>query len=142
MRGLVDKWCLSKKEQQYNQLHVLTTESSLNICRCCYMCMNSLCCHQVTVVVLEFCQMEEKLKGDCCINMLSSMCNYNLWYCVLPGSPWKIDIVSAANITASGNGLQLVPVNRPAHFEVKTGGYGHVGDAGIQVQVTCKSRLP
>ena len=51
---------------------------------------------------------------------------------LLTDSPWRVDIRSAATMTAGGSGLQMVPVGVRANFEVKTGGIDH-GDIRIAI---------
>lgn len=47
--------------------------------------------------------------------MLFSLCS---------GSPFNIDIVDSSNVTVSGDGLSLVPVNRTASFQIHGSGGG------------------
>ena len=59
----------------------------------------------------------------------------NVLLFIISDSPWRVDIKSAANMTVGGSGLQMVPINTHACFEVKTGGLDH-GD--IRINITCK----
>ena len=56
---------------------------------------------------------------------------------LLSGSPWRVEIRSAAHVTATGQGLQLVQVRHPAMFEVRAGP-GSPADAMVTASVTCK----
>ena len=61
---------------------------------------------------------------------------YHKFVLVLIGSPWRVDIRSAAHISASGRGLQMVPARVPASFDVQTGGTGQ--DGSLVTTVLCK----
>ncbi|CAH1781771.1 unnamed protein product [Owenia fusiformis] len=43
----------------------------------------------------------------------------------VPGSPWSIKVVDASRVTARGSGLNLVPVNAMASFEIDTHNSGN-----------------
>ena len=52
------------------------------------------------------------------------------------GSPYTLEIVDSSAVSASGEGLSSVEVNRRATFMVNT---GHVGSSGdVKVNVTCE----
>ncbi|KAK6195552.1 hypothetical protein SNE40_000959 [Patella caerulea] len=51
------------------------------------------------------------------------------------GSPYTLEIVDSSMVTVTGDGLSLVPVNRPAVFNVQTRG---AGGGNINVDVICE----
>ncbi|XP_034327974.2 filamin-A isoform X1 [Magallana gigas] len=52
------------------------------------------------------------------------------------GSPYTLDIVDSGRVTVSGDGLSLVPVNRPAKFIVDTQGSS---SGSVKVEITAPS---
>ena len=54
------------------------------------------------------------------------------------GSPFYASIIDGTKVTASGDGLRLVPVNKPSYFNINTNG---VGEAQLDVDVTGKNKL-
>ncbi|KAI8503891.1 hypothetical protein Bbelb_179590 [Branchiostoma belcheri] len=59
---------------------------------------------------------------------------------VVPGSPFKIQVVDARRATASGDGLQLAPINTEAVFVVDTARAGGASAKDIEARVTSPSR--
>uniref|UniRef100_A0A8W8ISL4 Calponin-homology (CH) domain-containing protein n=1 Tax=Magallana gigas TaxID=29159 RepID=A0A8W8ISL4_MAGGI len=55
------------------------------------------------------------------------------------GSPYTLDIVDSGRVTVSGDGLSLVPVNRPAKFIVDTQGSS---SGSVKVEITGKIAEP
>ena len=47
-----------------------------------------------------------------------------------------MDIKNAAHVTAAGHGLELVPIHRPAMFEVRTGLTSDYGN--VQANIVCE----
>lgn len=55
------------------------------------------------------------------------------------GSPYTLDIVDSGRVTVSGDGLSLVPINRPAKFIVDTQGSS---SGSVKVEITGKIAEP
>ena len=49
------------------------------------------------------------------------------------GSPYTLEIVDSSMVTASGEGLTSVEVNRRSRFVVNTGQKGASGDAKVNI---------
>ena len=60
---------------------------------------------------------------------------------VFVGSPWRVDVLSAAQWTVVGAGVQVVPINVPAWFEVRSNGSGGCPDGALLVNITGKLQL-
>ncbi|OQV23312.1 Filamin-B [Hypsibius exemplaris] len=56
---------------------------------------------------------------------------------IVPGTPYDVEIVDGSKCTATGDGLRLVPVNKPALFTVDPRG---AGQAELNIQITGSSQ--
>ena len=59
-------------------------------------------------------------------------------YCLYTGTPYDVEIVDGSKCTATGDGLRLVPVNKPALFTVDPRG---AGQADLEIQITGKCSI-
>ena len=91
-------------------------------------------------VFLNVCMYAFDWIGVFCMNqptLLIRRAIVNPWVALcFAGSPFFCSIIDGSKVSASGDGLRLIPVGQPAGFVVQTNG---VGEANLDVDITCKS---
>ena len=60
---------------------------------------------------------------------------------VRSGSPYTLEIVDSSMVTASGDGLTSVEVNRRSRFVVNTGQKGASGDVKVNISCELKTEI-
>ena len=89
--------------------------------------------HYIAHVYISF-KLNRALSDGFEIFIISSTSSLSLSISLPPGSPYTLEIVDASQVTAAGEGLSTVEVNRRAAFIVNT---GHISSAGeLRVDVT------